>query len=67
MYYIISNFNKQMNTIKAKINACLINLALSPLKQMKIQNKIQLIYIQMQLNIQMNIVVPCTWGQHTIT
>ena len=36
MYYIISNFNKELNTTKAKINAYLLNLAISPLKQLKI-------------------------------
>ena len=60
------NFNKQMNIYKAKINTYLLNLALYPIKQLKIQNKLQLIYIQMQLDIQMNIVFPCSWGQHTV-
>ena len=55
-----------MNIYKAKINANLLNIALSPMKQLKIQNKIQLIYIQVQIYIQMNIIGCCTWGQHTI-
>ena len=55
-----------MNIYEAKMNAYLLSLALSPIKLLKIQNKIQLIHIQMLFNIQTNIVVPCTWGQHTI-
>ena len=51
-------FNKQMNIHKAKMNTDLLNLALSPLKQLKIQNKIQLIYIQIQFYIQTNIIAP---------
>ena len=47
-----------MNIYKAKMNADLLNLALSPIKQLKIQNKIHLIYIQMEINTQMNIIVP---------
>ena len=38
MYFIISSFYKQMNITKAKMNAYLLNLALFPLKQLKIQN-----------------------------
>ena len=38
MYSIILNFNKQMNTIKAKIDAYLLNLALCFIKQLQIQN-----------------------------
>ena len=65
MYGIILNFNKQMNTHKAKMNADLLNLALPPIKQLKIQNKIQLIYIQIQIQIfiQTNIIAPCTCRQ----
>ena len=37
-----------MNIYKAKMNTDLLNLALSPIKQLKIQNKINL-YIQMQI------------------
>ena len=39
MCYIILNFNKQMNITKAKIKVYLLNLALFPLKQLKMQNK----------------------------
>ena len=56
-----------MNIYRAKMNAELLNLALSPVKQLKIQNKMQLIYIQMQIYAQTNIIVPSTWGQHKIT
>ena len=45
------------------MNTDLLNLALPSIKQLKIQNKIQLIYIQIQINIQMNIIAPWTWGQ----
>ena len=45
---------------QAKMNSDLLNLALPPIKQLKIQNKIQLIYIQIQINIQTNIIDPCT-------
>ena len=38
MYCIISKFNKEMNTTKAKINAYLLNLALFLLKHLKIHN-----------------------------
>ena len=38
MNYIIYNFYKQMDTAKAKIDADLLILALSPLKQLKVQN-----------------------------
>ena len=34
------------------MNADLLNLALSPIKQLKIQNKKQLIYIQIEIYIQ---------------
>ena len=37
-YYLIYNFYKQINMTKAKINAYLLNLALSQLKQLKIKN-----------------------------
>ena len=42
------------------MNADLLNLALPPIKQMKIQNKMQLIYIyiQIQIYVQMNIIAP---------
>ena len=50
-----------MNIYKAKINAYLLDVALSPIKQLKIQNKIQLLYMQMEIYIQINSVVPCTW------
>ena len=40
-----------MNMHKVKMNADLLNLALPQIKQLKIQNKIQLIYIQIQINI----------------
>ena len=55
-----------MNKHKAKMNTDLLNLALSSIKQLKIQIEIQLIYIQMQIYIQMNI-VPWTWEQYIIT
>ena len=55
-----------MNIHKAKMYADLLNLAISPIKQLKILNKIQLIYIQMEIYIQMDIIVPWTWGQHII-
>ena len=38
MHYIILNFYKEMDTTKTKIDGDLLNLALSPLKQLKIQN-----------------------------
>ena len=47
-----------MNIRKAKVNADLLNLALLPIKHLKIQNKIQLIYIQIQIYIQTNIIAP---------
>ena len=43
-----------MNIHKAKMNADLLNLALSPIKQLKIQNKIQLIYIYTNTNLYTN-------------
>ena len=52
-----------MNTHKAKMNADLLNIALTPIKQLKIENKIQLIYIHIQINIQMNIIAPWSWEQ----
>ena len=39
-----------MNIHKAKTHSDLLYLALPPIKQLKIQNKIQLIYIQIQIN-----------------
>ena len=66
MYFIILNFNKQMNTIKAKINAYLFNLAISLIKELRIQNESKIKHIYMQFNIETNIVVPNTWGQHTM-
>ena len=56
-----------MNIHKGKMNTDLLNVALSPIKQLKIQSKIQLIYIHMQLYLQINIIVPWNWGQHIIT
>ena len=55
-----------MNIHKAIMNVDLLNLALSPIKQLKIQNKIQIIYIQLQIYIQVNIIVPWAWGQQII-
>ena len=52
-----------MNINKAKMNANLLNLALPLIKQLKIQNKMQLIYIQIQINIQTNIIAPRLWRQ----
>ena len=48
------------------MNADLLNLVLLPITQLKIQNKIQLMYIQMQVYKQMNVIVPWNWGQHII-
>ena len=48
---------------KAKMNAHFLNLALLPIKQLKIQNKIQLMYIQIQIYIQTNII--CSLGLGT--
>ena len=45
------------------MNADLLNLALLLIKQLKIQNKIELIYIQIQIYIQMNIIAPWASGQ----
>ena len=42
MYHIILNIYKQLDTAKAKLDADLLNLALSALKQLKITNYIQL-------------------------
>ena len=55
-----------MNIYKAKMNANLLNLALPPIKQLKIQNKIQLIYIQIQIYIQMNIISSCAWDNRQL-
>ena len=46
------------------MSADLLNLALYPIKQQKIQNKIQLIYIQMQLYVQTNIIT--LWASDNI-
>ena len=54
-----------MNIHKAKMNEYLLNLALSPRKQMKTQNKTQLIYTKAYLYT-MNIIVPWTWEQDII-
>ena len=52
-----------MNIHKAQMNTDLLKFVLLPIKQLKIQNKIQLIYIQIQIYIQMNIIAPWAWGQ----
>ena len=45
------------------MNRDLLNLALHPIKQLQIQNKIQSIYLQIQIYGQMNIITPCSWRQ----
>ena len=52
-----------MNIHKTKMDADLLNLVLHPIKQLKIWNKMHLIYIQLQIYIQINIIVPWAWGQ----
>ena len=54
-----------MNIHKAKMNSYLLNLALPPIKKLKIQNKIQLIYIQIQIYIQTNIIAPWLGDKNT--
>ena len=49
--------------MQSQMNTDLLNLALPPIKQLKIQNKIQIIYIQIQIYIQMNITASLAWGQ----
>ena len=61
------NLHKHMSIYKAKINIDLLNLALPSIKQLKIKNKNTIKYIQMQIYIQTQLIVPCMWGQYTIT
>ena len=54
-----------MNITKAKIVAYLLHLALSPLKQLKIQNEIQLDIYEYNLIYKYILLLPAL-GQHTV-